>query len=220
MPARRRLLVLATAALALTSTPLMAPSRAAASALPLDLSLVYNADCTSERGLFATGDCDGSLFRTTFVADAFPGRTATLGKQPFRFGSSALTDNNTVTPAGQTVRVPAGARFAYAHLILTGVNIAAGRRGGAPMSVTYGDASKVKYPVTASDWADPKAKAFLTLDAQLTPSPVNVIVAGDKRKVFAVTVALDRRKAITSISLPASGNLRLFALTLSNTTMG
>ena len=211
----RRILILALCPVAAAVVALSGGASAAPPPLPLDMTAAFDTDCTQERGAeIVTGSCQGGLFHESFIADAFLTGTVTLRKQTFKMGDSALLAKNVANGAGQVVPAPKQSGYRYLHVLMARITGEPGKQGGTAV-ITYSDNSKVKVPLVSYGWGSTGQTLAWTGPIQ---GALHTPAGTSTSNLFVEELALNPKKAVSSVTLPSYDGLRVFAMTLSTTT--
>lgn len=221
-------LLVATAALAASLVAAVPGSSQAAAPGQAQVSLSFNHDCFAMPPLLVVdGDCDGGGYVFSTGPSAPAAGPLTLRGITFQFPSTATGANNTVVPTGQTVTLPGKPGFRFLHLLMFATN-----GTGAPSRATlsYAAGAKSVVSIAAPDWSV-AANAVLTLPRHGLFEPTNMVLPSSNH-VFIVSVPLDPRRVVSSITLPVDQvpvetsfgsnppNLQILAMTLSTTPAG
>lgn len=207
MPPFRTLAAIA----ALSAGALLTPSAQAATASQLDLSTAFDQDCVAPAHVVVQGNCDGGLNYTSFVAESFPAGPVKVRGVSFTIGGGS---NQAASGNGKVIKVSGvGSGQGYLHVLLTGVNIPSGTKGGL-VTITYTDGSSTKSDLSTPDWGHQPGQAVLQPSAQ---NPFQVSgVNSSTRNLFLDSIIVDRKKVVASVTLPVNvAELRVFAMTLS-----
>jgi hypothetical protein len=121
-------------------------------------------------------------------------------------GSTAL---NFVRASGQALLLPAGSHDQL-RLVMTSHN---GPVSGA-LTIGYTDGSSADVPITVADWCGTAAAGTTTVLAMDHRIKAGQGVDGPPVSLFGVAVPLAAGKQVRSVTLPASSNLYLYAMTL------
>lgn len=215
----RRTLNLALASAAAVSLAASTQVSAAAGPLMIDMSKAFNADCTQERGAeLVTGACQNGLFKESFivgdaVSKGFPQGTVTFRKQPFKMGPAAAVLPNAANGTGQTVAAPKKAGYKYLQLLVTQTTGGAKKPVG-KLVLTYTNKKTVTFPLKVNDWGGSRGEAAWTGPIQ---GALHTPAGNSVSSIFIEQVPLNSKSALASVKLPTFEGLRLFAMTLSNT---
>lgn len=212
-----RILKLAIAAAAALSLAASTQVSAAPAPLMIDMTKAFDVDCTQERGvMMVNGNCQNSLFRESIIVgdaigEGFPTGTVTFRKNPFKIGDVTLNNNNAANGKGQVVTAPG--RKGYKYIQVLSMHVTGGPRKGGDATITYTDKSSVKVPLIVSPWGGAPGAVWTGgyQGAWHTPA------GNDKVSIFIEELPINAKKAVASIKLPDFDGLRVFAMTLSNT---
>ncbi len=171
-----------------------------------DLSAAFNqTGAVSDGAAFAGGlDGNGDAYSAALLGSA-------LSANGYDFNLGAADAANAVQAAGQTISLPAG-QFAVLSLLGTGVN---GPQPGQTFIVSYADGSSDTFTQDLSDWLAPQGYGGEAVAAALgyynyqdgsSPAVANYL--------YQYSFILNGRKAVSSITLPANGNVLVLALDL------
>ena len=180
------------------------------------LSAAFDTVGVSDNAAPAAGNLDGSGY--SFSAQALasvgvrPGGTVTAGATSFTWPNVPAGQPDAVTTAGQAIALH-GAGSALS-LLAVGTN---GAQNG-PVIVTYTNGSTSTSTVTVGDWYANQAVPGCTLvvTAPYWNRPAgSTLPASQHVSVYAASVPLSAGKQIAYVSLPANGQLHIFAGTIS-----
>ncbi len=171
-----------------------------------DLSAAFSqTGAVSDGAAFAGGlDGNGDAYSAALLGSA-------LSANGYDFNLGAADAANAVQAAGQTISLPAG-QFAVLSLLGTGVN---GPQPGQTFIVSYADGSSDTFTQDLSDWLAPQGYGGEAVAAALgyynyqdgsSPAVANYL--------YQYSFILNGRKAVSSITLPANGNVLVLALDL------
>ncbi len=197
LPANRNVVILA---MTLTG------SAASAVISPVDLSKAFN-------GLESPPTARPSLVDWTESVAAYSGSllggTQTVNNLPFQLG--AANSPNVVSASTSPVAL-SGGQYSSLAILATAVN---GAVLAQPFKVTYSDGTSITFTQNLSDWfksaSYPGETTALTMPYRNFSSGVK-----DNRTfmLYQYTFPLDATKTVSSLTLPASSNVKVFALTL------
>jgi beta-glucanase (GH16 family) len=173
----------------------------------VDLSSSFNQVGSVTDGTPFSGGLDGNgdAYSATLLG-------STLAANGYAFNLGAADGANVVQAAGQTVSLPEG-QFGVLSFLGTGVN---GPQPGQTFVVNYTDGSSDTFTQDLSDWLTPQGYAGEAVAAQLSyynaadgssPAVANYL--------YQYSFALNNQKTVSSITLPANGNVTILAIDLS-----
>jgi len=197
LPANRNVV-----ALAITLAGSVTPS----ATVQADLSKAFNGIGITSDGKAFTGGLDGLGYA---YSGSLLQSTEVLGGIPFQLGAADKV--NVVSGASGAIALPAG-KYSSLLALGTGVN---GAQLAQPFKVTYTDGSTVTFTQSLSDWFTPGNYAgeaiALAMGYRNTASG-----AKDSRPfmLYEYTFSLNNTKTVSSISLPAGSNVKVFAIGL------
>jgi len=192
-------------AAALSVAAIAVPAAASAETIQVDLSSAFNVRGAVPDGASFSGgglDGSGSAYSATLL-----GTSRTVGGVPFTLGPAG--GNNAVR--NRSVSLPA-AKYATLSLLATAVN---GNRPGQTFRVTYGDGTSATFTQGVSDWYTPQAypgeSVALAMNHRNTQSGT-----ADSRSfdLYAYSFALDGTRTVQSLTLPATNDVAVLAITL------
>ena len=168
--------------------------------VPVDISAAFNATATGgDRGFDGWGNA--------YPAEKLPSGEKKFGASPVVFDLPDFTEaeNNIVTAAGQPLKVPPGK---YIALYLLAAATQGNQQAG--LVLTYGDEEDVA-ALKITDWC--RRPAFGEVQAGAWPR-----VSGENEdaecRLHMRRIALDPAKELSSITLPTSKLIHVFAMTL------
>lgn len=168
--------------------------------VPVDISAAFNASATGgERGFDGWGNA--------YPADKLPSGKKKFGASPVVFDLPDFTkaEKNIVTAAGQPLKVPPGK---YIALYLLAAATQGNQQAG--LVLTYG-AQEAVVALKITDWC--RRPAFGEVQVAAWPR-----VSGENEdaecKLHVQKIALDPAKELSSITLPTSKLIHVFAMTL------
>jgi beta-glucanase (GH16 family) len=171
-----------------------------------DLTGSFNAVGAAADGTTFAGGLDGN--GDAYSADSL-GPVVSSGGVDFNLGAAG--GNNAVQAAGQAVPLPQGQASALSFLA-TAVN---GAQPGQTFTVNYTDGSSDTFTQDLSDWQNPQGYANETVAAALgyynRADGSSVAVAN---YLYQYTFAVNNQKTVSSLTLPANGNVMLLGVDL------
>jgi hypothetical protein len=174
---------------------------------PVDLSGNYNvAGIFADGATFTGGGLDGHGY--AYSANLL-GPSVTAGGSTFNLGPAGA--NDAVQASGQTIALPQD-RFNTLAFLGTGVN---GNQPGQTFTVTYVDGTVATFSQGLSDWAHPQSYAGESIAVAM---PYRNKSDGTRNthpyNLYLYSLTLDPSKAVSSITLPNDGNVRVLAMNL------
>lgn len=181
------------------------PVASAPSPVPVSLTAAFNKiGSVTDGSSFTTGlDGYGFAYSANLLSAA-----QVLNGTPFNLGSAGVA--NVVSNA--TIALPAG-QFAALKMLATGIN---GNQISQVFIVKYTDGSSSTFTQSLSDWYGPQSYVGETV--ALAMSYRDTYSGGRDSRIFNVysySFLLNQSKTVSSISLPANGNVAVVAITLS-----
>ncbi len=175
-------------------------------AVQVDLSKTFTGIGITSDGKPFTAGMDG-------LGNAYSGSLLpaiiTFNNTQFQFAGADRP--NVVSGTSAAIALPAG-KYSTALLLAAGVN---GAQLAQPFKVTYTDGSSVTFTQSLSDWFYP-ANYSGEITAFVMPYRNAANGTRDNRKfeLYQYTFALNNTKTVSTITLPANNNVKVFAVTL------
>jgi hypothetical protein len=181
-------------------------SSSAASTVPVDLSKAFTGIGITSDGKTFTGGLDG-------VGYAYSGSllqgAQTLNSVTFWMGASDQA--NLASGSSNAIALPAG-KFSSLLLLATAVN---GAQISQPFRLGYSDGSSVAVTQSLSDWATPGGySGELTALAMPYRNSANGTKDNRQFALYQYTLSLNNSKTVSTITLPADSNVKVFAMVL------
>jgi len=153
---------------------------------------------TFSGGLDGVGNCYSSNLL---------GSAATFGGTQMTFGPANAAD----AVANATVTLPSG-RFSSLQVLAAGVN---GNQASQTFTVHFSDGTSQSFTQSVSDWAHPQNFAGETIVATMTHrDKSNGTTQSRTVNLFGYAFALNNSKTVSSITLPATRNVVVLAMSL------
>jgi hypothetical protein len=184
----------------------LAGSANVAGAAQVDLSKAFNGVGITSDGKTFTGGLDG-------LGNAYSGSllqgTQTFNGALFQLGAAGQSD--VVSGSSAAIALPAG-KYSSLALLGTGVN---GAQLSQSFKVTYSDGTSTTFTQNLSDWFTPGNYPG-EVTAVTMPYRNTASGAKDNRpfELYGYSFNLNNSKTVTSITLPANTNVKVFAMEL------
>ncbi|NQT18476.1 MAG: hypothetical protein HQ592_02135 [Planctomycetes bacterium] len=180
--------------------PANAGTKKKATYVPVDLSAAFNASATA-------GDNGFDGYGNAYPADKLPHGRKNFGASPvvFELPDVSDTEKNVVTASGQTLKIAPG-NYTALHLIAAATD--GDQKAG--LVLTYGDEDAVA-ALKISDWCGKPAFGEIQIASWPRVSGEN---EDAQCKLYIQKIAVDPAKKLSSITLPKSELIHMFALTL------
>jgi hypothetical protein len=176
-------------------------------ATSVDLSGAYNQVGIASDGVPPSGgglDGNGDAYSANLL-----GTSVTAGGVTFNLG--AADANNVVQAGGQALALPSG-QFSALTFLGTAVN---GAQPGQAFVVTYTDGTSDTFTQDLSDWQNPQGYAGESVAATLSYyDAADGSSPGVPNDLYRYTFALNKRKTVSSITLPMNSNVMILAVDL------
>jgi hypothetical protein len=173
---------------------------------PVDLSGSFNRVGIVGDGTTFTGGLDGHGY--AYSANLL-GPSVTAGGTTFNLGPAGA--NDVVQASGQVIALPAE-RFSTLAFLGTAVN---GNQPDQTFTVTYTDGTVATFTQGLSDWGRPQSYAG---ESTAVAMPYRNKSDGTRNthpyNLYLYTLTLDPSKAVSSITLPVNGNVRVLTMNL------
>jgi hypothetical protein len=176
------------------------------SAAQVSLSPAFNITGISTDGKTFTGGLDGVGYA---YSETLLGATQTFDNTLFNIGPANAPD--AVSANGSAIGLPAG-QFSTLLMLATGVN---GSQTAQNFTVTYSDGTSAAFTQSLSDWFKPQNFAGESEAVTMSRRNSNLGLPNNGPfYLYGYSFSLNNSKTVSSITLPANNNVKVFALTL------
>jgi hypothetical protein len=176
------------------------------SAAQVSLSPAFNITGISTDGKTFTGGLDGVGYA---YSETLLGATQTFDNTLFNIGPANAPD--AVSANGSAIGLPAG-QFSTLLMLATGVN---GSQTAQNFTVTYSDGTSAAFTQSLSDWFKPQNFAGESEAVTMSRRNSNLGLPNNGPfYLYGYSFSLNNSKTVSSITLPADNNVKVFALTL------
>jgi hypothetical protein len=174
--------------------------------VPVDLSSSYTQIGIVSDGTLFTGGLDGN--GNAYSANLL-GSSVTVDGLTFQLGPANV--KNVLAAQGQTLALAAGS-FSGLSFLATGVN---GSQPGQVFTVQYSDGTSDSFGQDLSDWFNPQGYDGESVGAALDYyNAADGSSPGVSNYLYRYTLALNRQKTVSSITLPVNANVVILGLDL------
>ncbi len=175
-------------------------------AVQVDLSKAFNGIGITSDGKVFTGGLDGAGY--AYSGSLLQG-LKTFNGVPFQMGAADQPD--VVSGTTNPLALPSG-KYSKLLVLATGVN---GAQLSQAFKITYTDGTSTALQQSLSDWFYPTLYAG---EVTAVVMPYRNIYNGTKDnrpfELYEYTFTLNNTKTVSSVTLPAGGNVKVFAMTL------